>query len=104
VSKILSENEKNAALCKMTLEEYESHMKTHDDFYEKIVTANNDPNHNPYEGWTDEEIQHFENKFYKQPWVGVHVEVGVTTTAEIDKEYEAYERSLNNQTFEELFP
>lgn len=100
MSKILSENEKNAALCEMTLEEYESHMKTHDDFYEKIVEANNDPNHNPYEGWTREEIRHFEDKFHKQPLVGTFTDAPITTTAEIDAEFE---RAFKGKTFEELF-
>ena len=100
MSKILSENEKNAALCKMTLEEYELLTKKHDHLYEKIVEANNDPNHNPYEGWTREEIRHFEDKFHKQPLVGTFTDAPITTTAEIDAEFE---RAFKGKTFEELF-
>ena len=103
MSKILSENEKNAALCEMTLKEYELLTKKHDHLFKKMVDANNDPNHNPYEGWTDEEIQHFKDKFQKQPMGGIFEDAMVTTSAEIDKEYEAYERSLNSRTFEDLF-
>lgn len=74
MKKILSENEKNAALCNMTLEEYESHIKEFDDFHDKIIAVEKDPKNNKFEGWTQEEIDHFEDKFFKQPFDAISAE------------------------------
>jgi hypothetical protein len=96
----ITELQNNAKLCGMTLAEYEAVKKQHLDEITEMIAANNASNHNPYEGWTREEIRHFEDKFHKQPLVGTFTDAPITTTAEIDAEFE---RAFKGKTFEELF-
>lgn len=90
----------NAKALKMDVDQYKELMKRFEDSHAEMFATNNDPNHNPYEGWTREEIRHFEDKFHKQPLVGTFTDAPITTTAEIDAEFE---RAFKGKTFEELF-
>ena len=94
------ENIENARALGMELDEYKEMMKPIDESILKDIELKNDPNHNPYEGWTREEIRHFEDKFHKQPLVGTFTDAPITTTAEIDAEFE---QAFKGKTFEELF-
>lgn len=58
----------------MTLEEYEAIIKKHDEFYDRIIASEKDPNNNKFEGWSQEEIDHFEDKFFKQPFDAISAE------------------------------
>lgn len=89
----------NSRMLGISIEEYLENKKEHDLFL-AMIALNDDPNHNPYEGWTSEEIRHFEDKFHKQPLVGTFTDAPITTTAEIDAEFE---RAFKGKTFEELF-
>lgn len=68
----------DAKLCGKTLEEFQKFMIPH---YELMVRdldrelfLKDNPDYNPYEGWTQEEIDHFEDKFFKQPFDAISAE------------------------------
>ncbi len=68
----IAQQKENAKLCGDTLEEYQKSMNPHYEVMVKILAAEqyqkDNPDYNPYEGWTQEEIDHYEDKFFHQPF------------------------------------
>lgn len=96
----IEKQKENAKTLGISLSDFQNKMMPSYEIMAKALEANNDPNHDPYEGWTREEIRHFEDKFHKQPLVGTFTDAPITTTAEIDAEFE---QAFKGKTFEELF-